>query len=137
VCVFSNTPTDVIVDLTGSFSPTGALRFVPGVPGRMLDTRDGTGGWTGRLGQGQIIELPAAPDGAEAVSGTLTMVDPALDAHLTAFPCAATLPPTASLNAGRAGVVANSVTVGISPQLCVQAAVNTHVVFDTTGWWMP
>ncbi len=137
VCVFSNTPTDVIVDLTGSFSPTGALRFVPSVPGRMLDTRDGAGGWTGRLGQGQVIELPAAPEGADAVSGTLTMVDPALDAHLTTFPCAAALPPTASLNAGRAGVVANSVTVGISPQLCVQAAVNTHVVFDTTGWWVP
>ena len=99
VCVFSNTPTDVVVDLTGSFSPTGALRFVPGVPGRMFDTRDGSGGWTGRLGQGQIIELPAAPDGAEAVSGTLTMVDPALDAHLTSFPCAGALPPTASLNA--------------------------------------
>ncbi|MGD9702311.1 MAG: SGNH/GDSL hydrolase family protein [Acidimicrobiia bacterium] len=137
VCIYSNVPTDVVVDLTGAFSPTGALRFVPGVPARMLDTRDGTGGWTGRLGRSQTVELAVAPIGAQAVSGTLTMVDPALDAHLTAFPGAGPLPLTASLNAARAGVVANSVTVGISPSMGVNAAVSSHVVFDTTGWWVP
>ena len=135
VCIFSNTPVDVIVDLTGTFSPGGSLRFVPGIPTRMLDTRNGRGGWTGALGPGQSVPIPSAPAPAAAVSGTLTIVDPALDAHLTAYPCASGLPPTASVNAARAGIVANSVTVGIDGGMCIAAAVESHVVYDTTGWW--
>ena len=138
VCVFSNAPTDVVVDLTGTFSPSGGLSFAPAVPLRMLDTRNGTGQWLGRLGPGQRIDVPVAPPGASAVTGTLTMVDPALDAHLTAYPCGAALPPTSSLNAARTAIVANSVTVGVGGgDLCLDAPVSTHVVFDATGWWMP
>jgi hypothetical protein len=137
VCVYSNAPVDVIVDLTGTFSADGALRFVPGSAFRALDTRDGTGGWLGALGPGQRVDITAAPPGASAVSGTLTMVEPALDAHATAFPCAAELPGTASITAARGTIVAGSVTVGTSPSLCLSAPVHTHVVFDTTGWWVP
>lgn len=139
ICVFSNAPTDVIVDLTGTFASTGALSFAPATPLRMLDTRDGTGQWLGRVGPGQTIDIPVAPPGARAATGTLTMIDPAVDAHLTAYPCGEARPPTSSLNGARSAIVANSVTAGISAEqeLCLQAPVSMHIVFDATGWWVP
>ena len=123
-----------VYDSLGPFD--SSLRFVPGIPARMLDTRDGTGGWSGPLGPGQSISMPSAPAGAAAVSGTLTLVEPAVEAHLTAHPCSAGLPPTASVNAARGGIIANSVTVGIDGGMCIVAAVESHVVYDTTGWWV-
>ncbi|HZX53334.1 MAG TPA: SGNH/GDSL hydrolase family protein, partial [Ilumatobacteraceae bacterium] len=73
-CVFTNSPVDVIVDITGAFSSTGALRFTPIAPTRMLDTRVATGGWRGHLGVGQTIEIGSAPESAVAVTGTITIV---------------------------------------------------------------
>ena len=97
-CVFTNSPTDVIVDITGVFSATGDLRFTPVSPTRMLDTRDGTGGWRGRQGIGQTIEIGAAPDTAVAVTGTITMVDPGLDSYLTGTICGQAAGATSSVN---------------------------------------
>jgi len=43
VCLFSNVPTDVIVDITGWFSSDGSGAFIGTTPKRFVDTRDGTG----------------------------------------------------------------------------------------------
>ena len=77
-----------------------------------------------------------APPEASAVTGTLTIVTPGRDGFLTAFGCGA-VPATSNVNAPRAGVLANSVTVVLAAQgrLCIRALAPTHVVFDTTGWW--
>jgi hypothetical protein len=139
VCVFANTPAvDVVVDLTGTFSPSGRLAFVPASPTRLLDTRAGIGGWSPVQGAGQTVDVRVAPSDAAAVTGTLTIVSPAADGYLTAFGCGA-LPPTSNVNAPRAGVLANSVTVGIAAggRLCVRSLTATQTVFDTTGWWVP
>jgi hypothetical protein len=139
VCVFTNTPdVDVVVDLTGTFSTTGRLAFVPASPSRVLDTRSGVGGWTPVQGAGQVLDVRVAPPEAEAVTGTLTIVTPAGDGFLTAYGCGA-VPPTSNVNAPRSGVLANSVTVGTaaSGRLCVRSLTATQTVFDTTGWWVP
>jgi hypothetical protein len=140
VCITSNVwdTVDVIVDLTGVFSPSGALAFTPSAPTRTYDTRDGTGGWTPVHGRSQITDVRVAPPGAAAVTGTLTMVAPAGDGFLTAFGCGDP-PTTSNVNAPRAGVLANAVTVGLaaSGRLCIRASTATHVVFDTNGWWAP
>ncbi|MEI6497687.1 MAG: hypothetical protein WCO88_13555 [Actinomycetota bacterium] len=51
----------VVVDVFGWFSTSAAAdrgaRLVPVTPGRVLDTRTGTGGRTGAVGQGESIEL--------------------------------------------------------------------------------
>lgn len=136
VCLFTNTPVDVVVDLTGTFAPGGALAFTPAAPTRTYDTRDATGGWSPIHGGGQVIDVRVAPGDAVAVTGTLTIVTPARDGFLRAFGCGAT-PDTSNVNATRGGVLANSITVELAAEgrLCVQAMVATHVVFDTTGWW--
>jgi hypothetical protein len=136
VCAHSNVPVDVVVDLQGTFTEGGALRFQAAVPKRMLDTRIGTGGWRGQVGSGQTIDLAVAPPGAQAVTGNLTMVQPGLDGFATAFGCSLPTPETSSVNASRRLIAANSLTTGSGQSLCVRPSVSTHVIFDTTGWWI-
>ena len=138
-CVTTNAPVDVIVDVTGVFSPTSALRFTPVAPTRMVDTRIGTGGWRGHQAPGQTIEIGAAPDAAVAVTGTITMIDPGVGGYLTGTICGQPVGATSSVNGAGSSVMANSLTVGLSPggNLCIASLVATHTLFDTTGWWMP
>lgn len=138
-CVFTNSPTDVVVDVTGVFSDTSALRFSPVAPTRMVDTRDGTGGWRGHQGVGQTIEIGAAPDTAVAVTGTITIVNPGLSGYLTGTTCGQPAGATSSVNGAIGSVMANSLTVGLSAggNLCITSLVAAHTLFDTTGWWMP
>ena len=138
-CVFTNSPVDVIVDITGVFSETSTLRFTPIAPTRTVDTRSGSGGWRGHQGAGQTIKIRAAPDAAVAVTGTITLVDPALDGYLTGTTCDQPPGVTSSVNGARGSVMANSLTVALSPggNLCITALVASHTLFDTTGWWTP
>lgn len=136
-CVTATSSVDVIVDLTGTFSSTGRLRFVPVQPTRMLDTRFGTGGWSPIHGAGQVYDVRVAPSDAEAVTGTITIVQPLWPAFLTGAPCGP-VPSTSSVNSLELGFAANSLTAGITNgDLCIFASSGTHTLFDTTGWWVP
>ena len=137
-CVFTSTPTDVIVDITGVFSPTSTLRFTPVAPTRMVDTRLGIGGWRGHPGPGQHIEIGVAPDTAVAVTGTITIAYPGTDGYLTGTTCDQPAGATSSVNGATGSIMANSLTVGMSPggNICITSSVAAHALFDTTGWWV-
>lgn len=138
ICVYVLNPTDITIDLTGTFSADGELVFQPAAPTRMIDTRVGTGGWSPVHGQFQTIDARVAPPEAEAVSGTLTMVSPLRAGFMRAWGCGAE-PDTANVTAVRDAVLANSVTTGVSGdgRLCVMSRVATSTIFDTSGWWVP
>ena len=138
ICVHSKVPVDITIDLTGVFSSDGDLAFVPVPPTRMLDTRSGIGGWSPVHGQFQQSDARVAPDDAQAVSGTIVLVEPVRAGWLRAWGCGVQ-PTTANVNSGAGGVLANSVTTGISDagRLCLFARATTGTVFDTTGWWVP
>lgn len=141
-CVYTmSTRADVVVDVTGTFTPAdapGALAFVPAPPTRTIDTRNGIGGWSPIHGGTQTIDTRVAPSGAVAVSGTITITDPVAAGFLTAWGCGA-LPPTSNVNAVPGTTFANFVTVGVGDgqRMCVYAWRGTGTVFDTTGWWVP
>jgi hypothetical protein len=137
ICVFASTPVDVIVDITGSFTAGTGLKFVPAEPTRMIDNRSGVGGWAPIHGRHQTIDSRVAPAGAQAVTGTLTIVSPVTGAFLTAYGCG-TPPETSSVNADTRLVLANALTAGVSAEgrLCLTASAVTHSLFDTTGWWV-
>jgi len=144
ICVHVNTASaafvDVIVDITGTFSTDpGGLQFVPVFATRVLDTRNSIGGWVGRHDTSQSIDVVAAPPGARAVTGTITLVRPSFSGYLTAHACGESLPPTSSVNARGGLAMANSVTVGIRPAdqtLCIFSFSNTNTLFDVVGWWV-
>jgi len=136
VCVRTSSRADVIVDLTGTFGD-GGLAFVPVVPTRLLDTRNGIGGWAPIQGTAQTLDVRVAPDGAAAVTGTVTMVGPTSGGYLVTYGCGP-MPPTSSVNAGPGRTLANSVTTGVSGtgRLCVYSDRTTQTLFDVTGWWV-
>ncbi len=139
LCVATSTPVDVIVDLTGEFRGDGTgLAFAAAAPTRTVDTRDASFGWSPVHGAGQTIDARVAPAGAEAVSGTLTMVRPVGRGFTTAYDCSER-PATSSINAPAGVAIANSLTTGVSAdgRLCLYSNQLSQTVFDTTGWWLP
>jgi hypothetical protein len=136
VCVWSSVPVDVIVDLTGEFRSDGGLRFQPADPGRVLDVRDGTGGWAPILGAEQLVDTRVAPATAEAVTGTITLVRPIRTAYAVAD--CRDLSPTSNVNARAGDAMANSLTVTVEAgRLCFRSSEAAKLLFDTTGWWIP
>lgn len=138
ICVSTNVSADVIVDITGTFEADDGLRYVPVTPTRMLDTRNGIGGWSPIQGTGQTIGTRVTPPEAEAVTGTVTMVRPLTRGYVTADACTGSAP-TSSANAAAGAVVANSITLGVSDtgRLCLRTSSTGQTLFDTTGWWVP
>ncbi|MEO1058957.1 MAG: SGNH/GDSL hydrolase family protein, partial [Actinomycetota bacterium] len=139
ICVAASSPVDVLVDLTGTFAAetTDGLAFVSAPSTRTVDTRDASFGWAPVHGAAQSIDARVAPPGAEAVSGTLTMVRPSSQGFTTAYGCG-NRPATSSINAPAGVAMANSVTTGITDdgRLCLYTNRLSQTVFDTTGWWV-
>jgi hypothetical protein len=136
ICVFSSSPTDVIVDLTATLTSGTGLLYLPVSSRRMIDTRTGAGGWSPVHGAGQTIDVGVAPPGVGAVSGTLALVTPSAPSFVAAAPCGGGPSETSSINGLAGDVVANGLTVGVANgRLCLTARAAGHTLFDVAGWW--
>jgi hypothetical protein len=138
LCIYASTDTDVLVDVLGSYVPTGAsgLHVVPST--RVYDTHG-----SAALAAGATLSVPVAGlagvpgSGATAVSVTVTATDPAASGYLTVWPCSQTRPVVSTANFVAADTIANSATLplGTNGDLCVYSPVQTHVMVAVTGWW--
>jgi hypothetical protein len=130
ICVFSLVESDVVVDVTGTYSDApSALRFHPQAPIRIYDSREGGGRF--RAGETRVIAVPA---NAQAVAVNLTVTDAAAAGFVTVFPCQNELPLVSNINFVAGQVVANLVQTGASGgAICVHAHIRTHVVIDLQG----
>jgi PKD domain/Right handed beta helix region len=129
-----NGSVDVIVDLSGYFTPGAGAAFQPIDPTRYLDTRSGVGqivgGATpktvasdGIVGLETDVPCPGWPgnctfagpmDTPVAVAANVTVVQPTANGYLTVYPYGASTPPLASaLDFSTGQTVANAVTVGV------------------------
>ena len=106
--------THVVVDIMGWFDNAGG--FAPlGTPSRLLDTRDGTCGYT--LGPGETRTLRVTTSASvSAVTLNVTAVSPTVGSFVTVWPAGSARPDTSNLNvvAGQAPTP-NLVTVGVGP----------------------
>ncbi len=138
VCVYASTAVGVIVDLLGTFSddPAG-LWFQAARPVRVLDTRDGTGGWLGSVGAGQTIDVDVGlPAGAVAV-GTLTAAGVTRRGYVTAW-AGGGVPLVSNLNHIRGDVIPNLTAVAVGGDGRIRlfsSAGGTRLVFDVAGWF--
>ncbi len=144
LCVWSSEPVELIVDVTGYLVPDAALAYQPVAPARLLDTRADDGLYRGRLGAGQVVELPieglaGAPAAVRAAVVNLTVVDTDERGFLTAFPCGGEVPPTSSLNYAAARGAAAGLTLSAlgDGALCVWASSRVHLIVDLLGVWVP
>ena len=137
ICVYTSARARVIVDLQGRFGSGGAS-FVAANPTRVLDTRNGIGGWSPIHGADQVVDIAAAPPGAVATTGSLTAVGSASAGFETAHPCGSAVPNASNVNSqpGRAAASGVTVRVDAGGRLCLWASTVTHTLFDVTGWWI-
>jgi len=126
VCLAASAPVHVAVDLMGQF--TGTADFRGAAPSRLLDTRQSGD----RLAAGEELRL-AISGGVGAVAVNVTVVNPAADGFVVAYPCGPR--PLASTVNFRAGeVVPNFTLVPVSGgQICLFSSAATDLVVDRFG----
>jgi hypothetical protein len=132
----STTPAIPATDPGGNYTP------LP--PARILDTRDGTGGYVGSLGPNSSIPVqvlgaggvPSSGVGAVALNVT---ADGATDSSfLTVFPGPGKAPLVSNLNFVRGQTIANLVIVNVGPDgkaRVYNAQGYVHVIVDVQGWF--
>jgi hypothetical protein len=141
--------TNVIADVVGYYTAaTGGCtgRFTAVNPGRVLDTRNGTGraGAVGPVGAGQSINVsvtglagvPAV--GVSGVALNVTADSPTAEGYLTVWPTGEGQPGASSHNFVPGLTVANLVLakVGSGGQVSIfNSAGTTHVVADVVGYF--
>jgi hypothetical protein len=135
VCLNTAGATHLIADLAGYFS--AGTDYQPTNPTRVLDTRNGTGGTSGRV-QGSIeLQVSGVPAGASAVALNVTAADALADGFATVYPCGQGVPDASNLNFAAKQNIANSVIVqpGANGKVCLFASQPTHFIADVTGYF--
>ncbi len=143
----SSAGTHLVLDITGYFAPDFAQGgYHALMPYRALDTRDGTGGLSGKFvaGQPRTFALGSAvPSTAVAVTGNLTVTGQSARGFIALGPTVLSEPDFSTLNFPIADNRANNVTVGLGPDGTLQAVyaaargATTNLVFDVTGYYEP
>jgi hypothetical protein len=129
-----------VLNIAAVIQPASVL-FNPITPGRIVDTRVGTGAAAMPLAAGQTLVVPVAgvagvPSTAVAATLNVTATN-ATPGYLTVYPCGPERPNTSTVNAQANYPVANLTTVelSISGAVCVYSQAATDLVIDATGWW--
>jgi len=117
------------------------------VPARILDTRDGTGGYFTPVGPNQTIAVQIAGQGNIPMMGSatppsavvlnVTVTRPTSPSYLTVYPTGVSRPTASNLNFTTGQTVPNLVEVSIGPdgKVNVYNAFGTvDVIFDVQGW---
>jgi len=137
-CVFSNVTTDVVIDMTGSFSAAAPARYEPVATKRLFDSRTSTG----RLPAGSIVRIATRGPGAAAADSTaasLTIhaLDPVYAGFVTVWPCDQPRPWASSANVNLNGAVSNYADVGVSAdgEACVFISAPMDLAVDLNGWY--
>jgi len=146
ICVVSNAPTELLVDVAGYFVAGSGFQFTPLLPVRLLDTRSiytelnpATGSAT--LSAGQVVQFKVAgtrgvPINAKAVSVNLTAAGASDSGFVTAYPCG-TVPTVSNLNfSASTPAIANGALVPLSNgDLCLFTSSAVHLIVDINGVW--
>jgi uncharacterized protein (DUF1501 family) len=131
----------LVGDLVGYFRTGSDRGLVPLTPARLLDTRDGTGGFSAPVGPGQSIDLivngrGGVPDAATAVALNITVTEPTAASFLTVWPTGEAMPLAASINMVAGQTVSNLVLarVGADGKISLFNKFGaSHVVVDVLG----
>ena len=138
LCVFSTTATDLVVDVNGYYGTTGAAKFTPIAPVRVMDSRENDGA---PLAPGQTVELQiggtnGVPAGVSAVTLNVTSTNAETLGYVTVYACGSDRPTVSSLNPTPDRVRPNLVVTPVSAggTVCLYTLAETHLVVDVTGY---
>ncbi|MGD9793069.1 MAG: hypothetical protein AB7V43_06285 [Acidimicrobiia bacterium] len=128
VCVTTSSPMDLVIDVFGTFSPSGRLGLLAVTPYRLSDTR--SPGGAGPNGALNGLSLPAVT-GVEVLN--VTAVNPTADGYVTVQPCGTTSG-TSNVNyAARTIRPVMALGAADANGTCVRAFTAVDVVTDVTA----
>ncbi len=139
--------THVLFDVAGWFSevPTGNDgRYQALTPARILDTRDGTGGSSVKLGPNASLDLQVAGAGGVPVSGAraavmnVAVTGTTATSFLTVYPTGEARPGVSNLNWVGGDTVSNRVFVklGTAGKVTLyNGSGETNIIVDVNGWF--
>ncbi len=154
----AGTPTNVIVDINGYFSPNG-YTLTPSSPVRICDTRslspgDVVSGVSEQCANSgtaldpstsstdpitlQVTGIAGIPSSAKVVVANITVVNTITGSgYLTAWAAGATQPTTSNINWGKGQVMPNMVISALnsSGQMEIYCSSTANVIVDVVGWY--
>ncbi len=146
VCLYSEQPTDLVVDINGFFPATST--YVSLEPQRLLETRpgkttvDGASQGLGLRPPGTVTRLrvvgrAGVPNDAKAVTIAVASIRPRDTGFLTVYPCGAIRPLASNLNHQPGQTIANNVVVQIGDggEVCIYNKAESHVIADISGYF--
>lgn len=142
-------PVDLIADVSGYYSLSGASLYEPAIPERVLDTRNGTGAAKGAVHGGGTVKLLVAlgntflapPGQMSAVAVNITVVNPTSGGYVTAYADGTSRPGTSNLNFTTGRTVANSAIVPVAANgeidltVTMPAVSSTNLLVDVVGYY--
>ncbi|MCU1395357.1 MAG: hypothetical protein JWM34_3785 [Ilumatobacteraceae bacterium] len=144
VCIFTQSPVDVIVDVFDILPDAGVTALA--TPARLLDTRagqptvDGVGSGTGALPINGVATVQVTGRGgvsstAKSAILNVTAVGAAGNGYLTVWACDTPMPATSNVNFTRGAPIPNAVVTALSATgtVCVFANNATDVIVDVFG----
>ena len=147
ICLLSNTPTHVVVDLAGWFGPVDQRQFQALNALRLADTRSSLSALnpartSAALTPGKTLRIPVAgvrgvPDEARAASVNITSVGGWGTGWVRATPCGSD-GGVSNLNFNGPRAIANGANVKLDGDgaICITSNGYTHVVVDIIGIWV-
>ena len=143
ICAYSYAETDMLVDVHGVFREAGGSFFQAVRPTRVMDTRQSSLRWHGRLNANQPVripfrQIPGMPSDADAVWLNLTAVSPVDNGFLSLVPCDVPVQ-TSVLNFEEERNTPANVLMGLDADgaLCLNSSVRTHILIDVFGYFVP
>ncbi len=136
LCIYTDAATEVLVDLLGSFGPSG-LGYEPTPPIRVLDTRrSGTLGAQADVGYGvAAAALGGQAPGAAYVN--VTAANHTVAGYVTTYDCI-TRRDTSTVNQKVGQGVANGAIVPLDGlRSCAWTFGGGDLIVDLNGWWVP
>lgn len=136
---------DVLADVVGYYAPSSGLQFTGVIPGRLVDTRNGTGRPTGQVRTQSAIGVPVryfgVPADAQAVVVQVTATNGTVAGnYITAYPAGQSLPTASTLNPGRRDTAANLAVVGIGSGSAINLfnrLGSIDLIGDVVGYYSP
>ncbi|MEQ1872100.1 MAG: DUF1501 domain-containing protein [Ilumatobacteraceae bacterium] len=137
----ANGGVNLIADIVGYFRDGTTVGMEPLVPDRLLDTRNGTGGFTDKIGPGQTIDLQVTGRSgvvasAQAVALNVTATQASVRSFLTVWPTGETRPTASSVNMLPSVTSPNMVLarIGAEGKISIfNSSGSTHVIVDVLG----
>ena len=135
----TNAPTPATADSLASIDDGAG--YVPLVPARVEDTRDGVSVGAGETLDVSVLGVGGVPaSGVDAVVLNVTVVRPSVAGWLTVFPAGGVRPLASNVNFEAAQTVANVVIakVGAGGKVSLFNSLgDVHLVVDVQGWFAP